>query len=626
MVVAGFSFPYRVDVLKRTRSFKDLEPDALEALIESAATCAVEAGQALFRIGDPFGDVVYILYAGHMRQRWRSGDEHDVPLGDMLALANYLDRAPHGSTAEAVTDCALLGLTSSALQQLEQDYPALYNCLHRIMTRKLRARHPTRDVNRGALAQPVRSVMTSPIATGAPHMTLRDALCMMQERHIGSLVVMGHGNQLLGVLTHADLAEAMLLHQATPNDPIHQAMQRPPTVKPETPLWQVQDLQQQQRAKYVVVVEQGTPIGIVSQTDILGTLITSPGTLLPHINQAQSSRELAGLKARLAAEAAEIREANHWARSSVRFLSETHRAIQRRVIDLTLNEMAREGQPPLPFAVLIMGSGGRKEMLLDPDQDNGLIIADDPKAHEPDVQAWFQHFGERLNTQLAEVGYRLCLGDIMARNPQYRHTLTGWKQEIDAMVERPTEAAARRSNIFFDFDTLYGDDSLTADLWRHILDRVQDNRRLLMRMAEDDARGRPALGMFNQLVATSRDATGAHIDLKRNGLRLIADATRTLALHKGIGVQNTTDRLAALVRAGIFTESFSASVVDAYDALLDLLLHHQIQQAQDGVPVDTRLDPKSLTEQSRIRLRLAMRLVKRLQERLQQTFGVNVYY
>ncbi len=147
-----------------------------------------------------------------------------------------------------------------------------------------------------------------------------------------------------------------------------------------------------------------------------------------------------------------------------------------------------------------------------------------------------------------------------------------------------------------------------------------------MRMAEDDARGRPALGMFNQLVATSRDASGAHIDIKRNGLRLIADATRTLALHKGIVVQNTTDRLAALVRAGIFTESFSASVVDAYDALLDLLLNHQIHQAQDGVPYDTLLDPNSLTEQSRVRLRLAMRIVKRLQERLQQTFGVNVYY
>ena len=367
MAVAGFSYPSRIDVLKRTRNFRDLESSTLEALMASAETYAVKAGQALFRTGESFGDVVYILYAGHMRQRWRSGDEHDVPLGDVLALANYLDRAPHGSTAEAVTDCALLGLTSSTLQALERDYPALFNCLHRIIAAKLRARNPTRDINRGALAQPVRSVMTSPIATGAPHMALHDALSMMQERRIGSLVVAGQDNKLLGLLTHAGLAAAMLLHQAKPDDPIIQAAQRPPTVEPETPLWQVQEMLQQQRAKYVVVVDQGMPIGILSQTDILGTLITSPGTLLPHIGQAQSSHELTRLKARLAEEAAEIREANHWARSSVRFLSETHLAIQRRVIDLTLNEMAHdEHQAPLPFAVLIMGSGGRKEMLLDP--------------------------------------------------------------------------------------------------------------------------------------------------------------------------------------------------------------------------------------------------------------------
>ena len=91
-------------------------------------------------------------------------------------------------------------------------------------------------------------------------------------------------------------------------------------------------------------------------------------------------------------------------------------------------------------------------------------------------------------------------------------------------------------------------------------------------------------------------------------------------------MQNTTDRLAALVRTGIFTESFSASVVDAYDALLDLLRSYQIRQAQNGMPYDTLLDPKSLTEQNRVRLRLAMRIVKQLQERLQQTFGLNVYY
>lgn len=79
----------------------------------------------------------------------------------------------HGSTAEAVTDCALLGLTSSTLQQLEQHYPALFNCLHRMIAHKLRARNPMRDINRGALAQPMRryrlASIISPMLTWLEH-------------------------------------------------------------------------------------------------------------------------------------------------------------------------------------------------------------------------------------------------------------------------------------------------------------------------------------------------------------------------------------------------------------------------------------------------------------------------
>ena len=123
-------------------------------------------------------------------------------------------------------------------------------------------------------------------------------------------------------------------------------------------------------------------------------------------------------------------------------------------------------------------------------------------------------------------------------------------------------------------------------------------------------------------MATTWDDDGAHIDLKRNGLRLIADATRIFALHAGVRAQNTSDRLAALVRLGTFSEAFSTSVGDAYEALLDLLLAHQIEQASAAEAFDTLIDPKSLSEQKRATLRLAMRMVKRLQDRLQEAFGV----
>ena len=610
-------------VLAQTRSFEGLDRPTLEVLVAAADTYRIEAGCALFREGEPFGNLVYVLYDGAMRQYRSTGFECEVHQGDFLALGNYVDRIPFRSTVEAVSDCVVLGLAAETLEQLERNYPSLFNCLNRIIAHKLRARSPVRDINRGVLAQPVRSIMSRPV-TCRPDTPLRDALSLMRKRGIGGLVVTDD-DRLLGMLTRASLAEAVLLQEAQADDTVMPAAcQHAHTVEPNTPLWQVQEMQQHFGVKYVVVVDDGSPVGVVAQSDILRALIASPGVLTPHVAHTKDLQELAELKSRLVEEAADIREANHWARAAVRFLSETHLAIQRRVVALSLDWMRdqRLGEPPVPFALLIMGSGGRKEMLLNPDQDNGLILADVPEAHEPAVQAWFERFSHRLNDGLARVGYPLCPGDIMARNPVYRQTLTQWQQRVTSIADNPTEAAARWSNIVFDFTTLYGDDALTAALWRHVLATTASHPRLFTRMAADDARGRPALGFFHQLVATTWDADGAHIDLKRNGLRLIADATRIFALEAGVRAQNTSDRLAGLVRLGTFSEAFSTSVGDAYEALLDLLLAHQIEQARAGEAFNTLIDPKALTEQNRATLRLAMRMVKRLQDRLQGAFGV----
>ena len=621
MTIPQQTFSSPVDVLAQTESFRTLDRPTLELLVNAADIAQVGRGHTLFQIGEPFGQVVYILYAGRLRKRRRNGEEEEAYPGEWLGLTNYVDRTPFGFTAEAMTDCTVLGLDTDTLDQLEQNHPSLFNCLNHIIVHRLRTHGPVHGIDRGTLAQPVRGMMTTPVTSCAPDMPLRDALALMRQRNIGSLVVTGADEKLVGMLTRADLAEAVLVHEAQPGDPIQPAAcQKPHTITPETPLWKAQDIQQQQGAKYVVVVDEDRPVGVVSQTDILHALIAHSGLLGPHIEQSETLQELAELKARLVEEAVHIREANRLAHASVRFLSETHLALQRRVVDLTLQDMP--GEPPLPFAILITGSGGRKEMLLDPDQDNGLIIAESPQAHEPGVQSWFADFSNRLNENLNEVGYRLCPGEIMARNPMFRRRLGDWKNWINSLADRPTEQAARWSNILFDFDTLYGDDSLTVSLRQHVLDSMRAQPRLLTRMAADDARSRPALGFFHQLVVTSRDASGAYIDLKRNGLRLIADATRILAVQAGISAQNTMDRLSALVRTGTLAESLSTSAGDAHEVLLELLLAHQIEQAQAQQPIDTQVDSKRLTEQNRVRLRLAMRIVKRLQDRLQGSFGV----
>jgi CBS domain-containing protein len=615
-------------ILCGTRTFKGVSPDSIRTLVENSRLRPVSPGEALFRPGDRYDQRLYILVEGNIVMHRTSGSQDSCQPGDFIGLANYLDDDDYHSAAIATTRTIVLESRAEVMHRLEQKHPDLFNSLNRVIAAKLRERSPDRSITSGALAQPVTRVMKSPVASCDPKTTLLEAFRLMQERKIGSMVVKDLEEKLLGVLTYSGLAEVMLLTDASPDDSIMKAAcETPRVIEPITPLWEAEELMQLKTAKYLIVVEGVKPVGIVSQTDILRTLIYRPGTLSNRIRRSATLKELVGHSSQLADAAEDARETNHRPSAAVRLLSETHLMIQRRAIQLTLEWMESKGYgpPPADYALIIMGSGGRREMLLNPDQDNGIIIEDSAAKENKQVAEWFERFSKRVNRNLDKVGYMICPGEIMARNPMYRKSLSQLKKQVSHITAKPTEKAARWSNVLFDFDTLYGNDALTMELRRHVLAEIQKKPRLLKLMADHDAEGRPAIGFFNQLIITTKDEQGEWIDIKRNGLRIVSDVARVFALQNGVAVQNTSDRLKALARIGKLSDDFTVTVQEAYEELLDLLLSHQIRQARAGKKLNKLIDPEKLTPQSRGTLRMAMRAVKRFQDRLQDDYGTEIF-
>ncbi len=592
-------------------------------------------GDVLFRPGDEYRHTIFIPYLGTMRLRRKTGQEDIINPGEFIGLANYLDNATYASSAIAATSVGALEICADDFHQLERDYPSLFDALNRVIASKLRERSPERGITSGILAQPISSIMKSPVATCTQETPLMETFQTMKRRKIGSLVVTDDDGHMIGTVSFPGLAEAMLEKGAKATDPILDTACRPAiALDPDTPIWEAEEIQRQTNEKQMIIQEHGLPIGIVSVTDIMRRLISRPSALMTQIPQAVSIKELSTLFGLMKETAADAQDEHHRPSAAVRYLSDTHLALQRRTIELTLDWMESEGygKPPCGFAILIMGSGGRKEMMLDPDQDNGIIIEDSPQYESKQAKSWFNQFCERMNQNLDQVGYFLCPGDIMARNLMYKKTLSQWKGQITKTIEQPSEKGARWSNIFFDFDTLYGDDNLTSELRRHIFKEIKRNPKLLQMMMEHDAEGAPAIGMFNRLITTKTIASGMDkgktvevIDIKRNGLRIIADAARIFALQQGVAVQNTTDRLTALSRIGKMSNDMRVSVSEAYEELLDILLTHQIEQAERGEKLDKSINPEDLSAQTRSTLRMAMRAVKRLQDSLQDEFTANLF-
>ncbi len=622
--------------LAALRPFRDLSPEEQLQIAGSMRSVSLLPGEHLFHVGDPFRKAVHVIRRGQMEQSWPSGDSETRFPGDFVGLASAMQATPYVTAVRALSRVELLTVPAESLEKLEETCRPLATVAYNVIAERVRDRGGGRHTTSRALAVSSRSLMKAPLITCGPEVNLAEAFGIMDERKIGGLGVTDAKGRLLGVLTYAGLSRAVLVQGARAEDNVMKVgCEVPRQVSPDAPISEVQEVLQDPAVKYVIVVEDERPLGMISQTDVLKYLIVQQGTILAEVTRAKDFTELGIQRRRIIRLAREALDHNREASAAARIVSEFHLALQRRCAELTQAQMKRKGlgSPPAPYCLIIMGSGARKEMFLNPDQDNGLIIADAPEAETKRARKWFQTFSEALNEHLHEVGYPLCPGNIMARNPDFHKTLGQWKKQFSHVIANPTEKAARWAHVVLEFDMLYGEASLAAELRSHVYRTLRENSRLLTLMVKDDAEGRPPLGLFNRLITLSEDkgkeAKGSSkkgkIDIKRNGLRILADAARIYALRAGIGARNTIERLNSLVRQDVLTRESVASAQEAYQTLMEMLLTHQIRQMEQGDPPDKLIKPKQLTPIEHENLRLAMLVIKRFQEKLQADFNTVVF-
>ena len=613
--------------LQTTDIFSTLPITVIQALLDKSTPQYLSDNDIIFRSGDNYKQAIYIVYQGTIARHENTGQIKDIDNGGILGLSNYLDHSPYSVTATAKTKTTLLCINHSDLQHLELDHPTLANLFNTLIAQRIKKHSIASHAVAGPLSHLVRSVMKSPIITCSTNTTLGQAFQIMDERKIGALGVINNNNSLFGVLTYAGIAEAFVSNKATPDSQISiAACDVPRTIIPNAPLWQANEIFEQFSTKYLVVTEDEQPIGLLSQTDITTSLLSEKSGLLKKIKTANSFTELNDIYNNLVEDAQQFHATNHLAHQAVKLLSNVHLAIQHRVIQITLSSIEKQyGAAPRAYALFIMGSGSRKEMLLNPDQDNGIIISDAMSDLTNKEKEWFKLFTDKVNINLDQAGYILCPGDIMARNPLYHKTLKQWKKQITHLIEKPNSKAARWANIVFDFNLIYGDDDLINALNKHLMLSIKAQPKLLEYMVEDDAQGRPALGLFNQLVTNEQGEHKGSIDIKRNGLRIIADAARIYALAEGITERNTLDRLNALVHCGRLSPELVESVRYAYEELLDMLFLHQIEQVKQGNSPDKLIYPEKISSESKSALRVSMRAIKRLQDQLQGEYGRSAF-
>jgi CBS domain-containing protein len=262
------------------------------------------------------------------------------------------------------------------------------------------------------------------------------------------------------------------------------------------------------------------------------------------------------------------------------------------------------GPPPCPYALLVLGSGGRRETTLRTDQDHALVVAD---GAPPGADGWFAALAEHLVATLEQCGLPRCPGDIMATNPARRVPVGAWQNQFIRWMEEPDEDAVLAAATYLDFRQLHGELEAEASL-RRIAGQAAGNQRFLGRLAVAALWRRPPLGFLHHL----RGDHQGRIDLKAHGAAPIVDLARLLALEAGDPAVATTARLHAAADHG--TAGTAADLAAAFEYLQQLRLRHQADQLAAGAVPDDAVPLAELTALQRRWLKDTALLIHTCQE------------
>ncbi len=304
-----------------------------------------------------------------------------------------------------------------------------------------------------------------------------------------------------------------------------------------------------------------------------------------------------------------------------RDLNELHDSLIARTLQLAEIEMARLGlgAPPVPYAYVLFGSGGRSEQTMSSDQDSGLIYGDPSSEEEAErCESYFRTFADTVVSYLIGTGYPPCEGAVIASNPEWRLPIREWERKLDAWFDEPSWENVRYLLIVADGRQVAGD----AGLWERWNNRfhrdVLGHPVIARRMMENTLRHKVLIGVFGQLLTERYGETAGTLDIKYGAYIPMVNVFRLLAVQAGIRETNTIARIEALEKADILSEKEARESIEAFSLFLMLRLM-AVAKDEGGQWVGTGKFPAGeLRREWKTPLKKALKLGRKLQRQVER--------
>ena len=451
----------------------------------------------------------------------------------------------------------------------------------------------------------VADLMSAPPLTIANEISLRETLATMMQKKVSSLFLTPDAQHPgYGIITERDVLRALDAKGPAALDlAVGHLGQRPlVTVAGDEFVYRALARMAGKGFRHLGVVDgDGELAGALSARDLLRQRAGDAVSLGDCIESAESPAALGQIWSDLTVVARALVQEEVDVRDIAAIVSRELRALTRRACELAEAELssAGEGAAPLPYAMMVLGSGGRGESLLAMDQDNAIVFSEGAPGSAAD--RWFEVLGTRVADILDAAGVAYCKGGVMASKPAWRKDLAGWRETVGAWIARSRAEDMLNCDIFFDAVPVHGNADLAERLRGEAVARAKDSRTFLKFLALNASRFEAPTGWFGRLKLDA-----GRVDLKKNGIMPIFSAARVVALDQGLDARSTPERLEGARCREIVADKVIDNLIEAHRILLDLILRQQLRDLDDGLALSNKVAPAALTGFERERLKWAL--------------------
>jgi CBS domain-containing protein len=611
MDIAGF--------LAEHPPFRGLTEGQLAAVASTVQVEFFPAGSAILEMAGPPADFLYVVRKGAV-EILDGGRLLDLlEEGESFGHLSLVSRRAPTADVRAGED-TLCYLVPKNLAEEVLESPSGLAFVVSVVRRQLgaMARLPGDALD---LRDTVRSQVKRELVTVPPEASAADAARLMTERRVSSLLVpLGED---WGIVTDRDLRSRVLATGRSAETPVREFLSSPVVTVPSTATAGEVLLTMLEHGWHHAPVTDasGQVVGMVTDTDLMGLARQSPFALKGAIERAPDEDAAVTAARTLPGTAADLVEASVDPVEVGRVIGVTIDTLSRRLLELA---MARLGEPPAPWAWLVLGSEARHEQALYTDQDHALVIAspEDAADVDPEVDAYFEEVAKAVTSGLESAGIHRCRGDAMAENRALRRSVEGWIRGLRGWMADPGVEGSVLSSIVFDFRKLAGPLDPEPRLDAVVAEARTRYPQFLRHLARRALDTEPPTGFRRDLVVQAKGEHAGTLDVKHRGIMIVTNLARTFAVRAGRSEKGTLQRLRGAVESGQIDEESRGALDESFRLLWEVRLEHQVGQFRRAAQPDDFVDPRELGPIRRRALKEAFRLIEREQRSLASDLGV----